>query len=279
MSDLSLARRIEELYREERTGVLVTFLSSADAPWIGTRMLAVPDASGSFKWSEFSGMMDLARRAPDALERLLEDCQLLAESTSPEVTRLRRALVSDDDLVLLELIHGGPDLIICGAGHIGQALAPLALFLDMRVTVVDDREDYVDRRLFADPGVRLIVDPFEAGLQKVPIRPSSSIVIVTRAHKNDERCLRVVLDSPARFIGMIGSRRRVLLVLRNLEEDGYSPDRLARVRAPVGLDIGAQSPAEVALSILAEMISVKHGGTGAPKSYERKGIDRSVSSG
>ena len=274
MSDLALAERIEELYREGRTGVLVTVLASSNSRSVGSRLLAAAGPSGAFEWVESSGMIDQSQQDPHSLQPLLETCHVLAQSESVTTTQIKRPLVGPDDLLSLELIHGEPDLIICGAGHVGQALAPIARLLDMSVVVIDDREEYLNRQIFPDPGVRLVVEPYEVGLQKQPIRPSSSIVIVSLAHTHDERCLRVVLDSPARYIGMIGSPRRVLTVFRKLEEGGCPPEQLARVRAPIGLNIGARSPAEIAVSILAEVIMAKYGGSGLPKSNERKLIDR-----
>jgi xanthine dehydrogenase accessory factor len=95
-------------------------------------------------------------------------------------------------------------------------------------------------------------------------------VIVTRGHKHDENCLRILLNTPARYIGMIGSAKRVITVFRRLLGEGFSMEVIQRVHAPIGLDIGARAPAEIAVSILAEIILTKHGGTGAPKRHEVK---------
>ncbi len=266
MSDLLLAKRIGELYREGRTGVVVTLLSCSQSQRIGSKFLVAADASGALQWLAASGPVERATIDPEKLQALLEDCRMLADSESVRATQMKRPLIGADDLLGIEVIHGEPGLIICGAGHVGQALVPMARLLDMSVVVIDDREEYANRKIFPDPGVRLVVERYETGLSKLSLRPSSSIVIVTRAHKHDERCLRVALASPARYIGMIGSARRVLTVLRRLQADGFLLEQLARVRAPIGLDIGAQSSAEVALSILAEVLLAKHGGSSAPKS-------------
>lgn len=265
MSDLALARRIGELYRTGETGVLVTVLASTHPRFEGSRFLAAPGAAGELEWLGPDDP-DFAQCDASLLERLLEDCRSLIVSDSANAIQVKRPLAGEEDLLSLELIHGEPELIICGAGHVSQALAPMSRLLDMRVTVIDDREAYANRQIFPDAGIRLIVERYETGLRSLRIRPSSSVVIVTRGHHHDERCLRMVIDSPASYVGMIGSGRRVLTVFRKLEGEGLAREKLARVRAPIGLDIGSRSPAEVALSILAEIVLIRQGGSGAPKS-------------
>jgi xanthine/CO dehydrogenase XdhC/CoxF family maturation factor len=247
-------------------GVLVTVHSSMDPRYTGLRLLAAEDAAGEFHWVGFSGVVMESVAGPEPLQALLEECASLAHSDSLTARTLKRRLIAEGDHLGIELIRADPDLIICGAGHVGQALAPMSRLLGLGVVMIDDREVFANRGLFPDPGIRLVVEDYERGLAKTDIRESSCIVIVTRAHQNDEQCLRAVLHSKARYIGMIGSRRRVLAVMRKLEAEGYPPDQLAKVKAPIGLEIGAQSPAEVAVSILAEIILLRRGGTGASMS-------------
>jgi xanthine dehydrogenase accessory factor len=103
-------------------------------------------------------------------------------------------------------------------------------------------------------------------LQSLNITPATHIVIVTRGHRHDEICLQAVIDQPARYIGMIGSRRRTTTIRERLKREGVAPELLRRVHAPIGLDIGALTPEEIALAIMAEVVLVRRGGTGAPKS-------------
>ncbi|MER3406131.1 MAG: hypothetical protein C4289_14035 [Chloroflexota bacterium] len=119
-------------------------------------------------------------------------------------------------------------------------------------------------------GFKVIAADFRETLSNYPITPNTYIVLVTRGHEHDEECLRVVLHSPARYIGMIGSKRRVMVVFERVLRDGYDPELLARVHAPIGLDIGAVTPAEIAVAIMAEIIKVTHGGTGASLSEESR---------
>jgi xanthine dehydrogenase accessory factor len=169
------------------------------------------------------------------------------------------------DRLLFEISRPPLELIVCGGGHVGQAVARAARFLDFNVTVIDDRADFAARAKFPDPAIRLIADDFIAGLRSLKITPAAHIVIVTRGHRHDEICLREVIGKPARYIGMIGSRRRTTTIREHLRREGVGAELLRGVRSPIGLDIGAQTPEEIALSILAEIVLVRRGGSGKPK--------------
>jgi len=173
-----------------------------------------------------------------------------------------------DVRLLFEVSRPPLELIICGGGHVGQAVAKAGRLLDFRVTVIDDRADFASRERFPDPQIRLIADDFIEALRSLKITPATHLVIVTRGHKHDEMCLREVIDRPARYIGMIGSRRRATTIREHLRREGVPAESLRRVQAPIGLDIGAQSPEEIALAILAEIVLVRRGGSGRPKSAE-----------
>lgn len=264
MSDLELAREINRVYREESVAVLVTVIEPAPSRLIGTKMLI------EFPAPERHRIIGEAFRSwladhPTLSDRIVESAKALAQQDETQQTTL---LIEDESArlrMMLELVRREPALVICGAGHIGQALAPLARWLGFEVIVVDDRAQYASRQFFPDENIHLIVKPYAEALQSLKITPSTHIVIVTRGHKHDENCLRTSLRSPARYIGMIGSARRVITVFRRLLDEGFPPEAIQRVHAPIGLDIGARTPAEIALSILAEIIWVEHGGTGAPK--------------
>lgn len=156
-------------------------------------------------------------------------------------------------------------IVICGAGHIAVPLARMAKFAGYRVTVVDDRADYANRKRFPDAD-EVVADDFTAALARMTITPATAVVLVTRGHRYDWDCLREVIDSRAGYIGMIGSRRRVRAAKLGLEAEGVPADRLARVSAPIGLDVGAETPEEIAVAILAEIVLARRGGTGRPLS-------------
>lgn len=168
--------------------------------------------------------------------------------------------------LLFEIARPPLELIVCGGGHVGLAVAQAGLFLGFRVTVIDDRAEFVARERFPDERIHLIADDFVVALHSLKITPASHLVIVTRGHKHDEICLQEVISQPARYIGMIGSRRRTTTIRAHLKREGISDESLRRVYAPIGLDIGAQTPEEIALAILAEIVMLRRGGDGRAKS-------------
>ncbi|MBI4851944.1 MAG: XdhC family protein [Acidobacteria bacterium] len=162
--------------------------------------------------------------------------------------------------IAIEIIRPQPYLLICGAGHIARALTQLGRVLGFRSIVIDDREEFANRNYFSEPSIELKAEAFEQAIKSINISPSMSIVIVTRGHKYDEDCLRLLLGSKASYIGMIGSRRRIVVVKEKLLLEGFSLEQLSKIYAPIGLDIGARTPEEIALTILAEIVLVRNRG-------------------
>ena len=177
--------------------------------------------------------------------------------------------------LLFERIEAEPRLVIAGAGHVGAALARLASLVGYRVTLIDDRPEFVNRDLFSSAdgqGIDLIVADNWADSMRTAIAGGRgvSVAIVTRGHKQDEDCLRAAVSSNPFYVGMIGSKRRTNIVLDKLREEGTNEEQLKKVRAPIGLDIGAVSPEEVALAILGEIVAERRGGSGASLSSWRR---------
>ncbi len=180
-----------------------------------------------------------------------------------------------DTLVLFERIEAEPHLVIAGAGHVGAALARLAALAGYRVTLIDDRGEFLTRELFPsniEQGIDLVIaeDWSDAVREAIANGRSVSVAIVTRGHKQDEDCLRAAIVANPDYIGMIGSKRRTNIVLDKLREEGADEENLKRVHAPIGLDIGAVSPEEVALAILAEVVTERRGGSSKPLSQWRR---------
>jgi xanthine dehydrogenase accessory factor len=173
-----------------------------------------------------------------------------------------------DTRLLFEISRPPLELIICGGGHVGQAVAKVAALLDFKITVIDDRPEFSSREKFPDQGVRLITSDFTEALRSLKITNASHLVIVTRGHRHDEICLREVIEKPARYIGMIGSRRRATTIREHMRREGVGAEHLRRVHSPIGLDIGAMTPEEIALAIMAEIVLARRGGSGAPKGAE-----------
>jgi len=162
--------------------------------------------------------------------------------------------------VFVEVQRRPPTLLIVGAGHIALPLATLGKLIEFEVAVLDDRPQYANRERFPQAD-QVVAAPFDRALRNWPIDHDTFIVLVTRGHSHDVECLLQVLDSPARYIGMIGSKRRVRGVFELLvKERGVAPEKLQRVYAPIGLDIEAHTPAEIGVAILAEVIKVYRGG-------------------
>lgn len=156
-----------------------------------------------------------------------------------------------------------PRALVLGAGHISQPVVEMLTLIDYAVTVVDDRLEFANALLFPQ-AEQVICENFGVALQYIDLRLYSAIIIVTRGHRYDLECLRAVLGQPVTYLGMIGSRRRVKGIINTLTEEGVDKDVLSRLRAPIGLDIGAQTPAEIALSIVAEVLATTRQGTCLP---------------
>jgi xanthine dehydrogenase accessory factor len=147
-------------------------------------------------------------------------------------------------------------LYLFGAGHVALSVYKVARLAGFEVVVVDDRETYANRERF--PEARdIFTDDFDRVTPQLAPPETAFLVIVTRGHRDDMRVLRWAVDTPARYVGMIGSRRKVLTIYRELENEGMAPEKFERVHAPVGLDIGAITPEEIAIAIVAEMIAVR----------------------
>ena len=158
--------------------------------------------------------------------------------------------------ILIERITTPPHLILCGAGHVSVYTAKIAKMTGFRVTVIDERADFANMDRFPDADAVLNM-PFQKALQEMN-DPNAFYVIVTRGHKDDNLCLKTILNKPYAYCGMIGSRSKVHIVFDDLIRQGYSEEQLKTVHSPIGLSIGANTPEEIAVCIAAEMIQVKN---------------------
>jgi xanthine dehydrogenase accessory factor len=173
--------------------------------------------------------------------------------------------------VYLEVRRAVQELIVVGAGHIAQPMAHVGALLGYRVIVLDDRPDFATRERFPDAD-RLVQADFSDPFADVRLHDRTHILLVTRGHKYDYDCLVRALraDPPPAYIGMIGSRRRVRATYVQLVEEGFGRDLIDRIHAPVGLDVGAETPEEIAVAVAAELVMLRRGGTGmALKDVER----------
>jgi xanthine dehydrogenase accessory factor len=160
--------------------------------------------------------------------------------------------------VFIKVFKNADKLLIVGAGHVGLSLYKFAKLLGYYVTIIDNREDFMNKERFPEADQLICGDIFTE-LQKQYIDETTSVVIITHGHLHDEIALEAVVHSSARYIGMIGSRKKISIVYNNLENKGIARESLQKVYSPVGLDIGGETRAEVALSIISQMQAVKYG--------------------
>lgn len=161
--------------------------------------------------------------------------------------------------VYIEPIVPVPTVFIFGGGHISLFVARLSKMVGFEVAVIDDRTEFANRERFPDAAL-VIADEFAAAVKKLKVNRTSYLVIVTRGHLQDEEVLEWAAQTEAKYVGMIGSGKKIQTLYSNLKKKGISQERLKRVHAPIGLDIGAETPEEIAVSIVAEMIQVKRKG-------------------
>jgi xanthine dehydrogenase accessory factor len=160
--------------------------------------------------------------------------------------------------VFIEPIESTPTLCLFGAGHVAQPLARMAKAAGFRVEVADDRVKFANRDRFPDADL-VIVEDFVAAADKMTLGRNSYAIVVTRGHKGDEDALAACLPRGLRFLGLLASRPKFVHIAAALEERGFSPEALATIHAPLGLQLGAVTPEEIAVSVLAEMIAVRRG--------------------
>ena len=160
--------------------------------------------------------------------------------------------------VFIEPVEASPEVYVFGAGHVGYFVAKMAHDVGFRVHVVDDREKFANTERFGE-GIDVLVEDIPSWVEQHPLPASAYAVIVTRGHRHDLDALRMLARQPLRYLGLIGSKAKVKRIFDALREEGVLPDTLRPIHAPIGLDIGAITPQEIAVSIVAELIAVKHG--------------------
>ena len=160
--------------------------------------------------------------------------------------------------VFFDVLTAESRLLICGAGHIAVPLVRFCREAGFKISVLDDRADFANAQRF--PDCEIIEEEFSRALSDFPMNASTYVVVITRGHEHDADCLMEVLKKDTAYVGLIGSRRRVRFVLEMLEKEGIPKKRLKEVFTPIGIPIGGESPAEIALSIAAELVCVRRKG-------------------
>lgn len=249
---------LNEMLFEKRSGATGTVVAGSNASLTGKKFLV--DEKGELLSSEL----------PETLYSLLKESVV-----SVIKTREPKVLFCEENnlqyKVFIDPIYPNAHLIILGGGHIALPLADIAKILGYEITVVDDRMSFANTARF--PVVdHVICESFQKAIAGLTFTPNSYVVIVTRGHKHDKTCLSEILNKPApAYVGMIGSRRKVTALFEELEFEGFDSKKFQSVHAPIGLDIGAQTPEEIALSIMAEITMVNHYGFSKGLKYGAEG--------
>ena len=152
---------------------------------------------------------------------------------------------------------------VFGAGHIGKSLSKMTKLLGFRSFIIDDRDDYANRESFPDADEVLAMD-FVESMKQVPLNPGTAVVVATRGHRHDYYVLKELIKYPVGYIGMVGSKRKQILIYEELFAGGVPVEALLKIKSPIGLNIGAKTPEEIALSIMAEILMWRNGGDGKP---------------
>ena len=179
----------------------------------------------------------------------------------------------DGSGVYIEAFTHPATVVIVGGGHVGKAIYTVAKLLRFRTIVIDDRERFCNRERF--PEAELVVpETFEQGLRSLNLGPNHYVIVATRGHKFDDVALMEAARSGAGYVGLLGSKRKAVLIFRDLIEQGIPEDRIRQIRAPVGLDLGGRQPEDIAVSIMAEILAVKNDRHGGPLSMGEKLVDK-----
>ena len=185
------------------------------------------------------------------------------------------AITDDGAEYFIEAYTTPPQLVVCGGGHVSFALAAHAKPLGFRLFITDDREEFANPERFPDADIIIAKKPEDA-LDELPINPNTFIVVATRGHRFDNVALAAAAATPARYVGLMGSKRKTILIYEDLVRMGIDEERLRGIRSPIGLDIRARTPEEIAVSIIAEILMYRLGGAGLPMKLEQRRIDRII---
>jgi xanthine dehydrogenase accessory factor len=252
---------VEALDSRARAAVVTIVATNGSTPQrVGAKMLVYEDGriagtigGGCYEHDAAGKARDAIRTRRPLLARYALNDDLAAES----------GLICGGQMdVYIEPIEAAPDLYLLGAGHVSVEIARMAQLVGFRVHVVDDRQKFANADRF--PGADVIVDDIAGWLAQATIPAEAYVVVVTRGHRYDHDAMRQLISRPTRYLGLIGSRAKVVRIFDALADEGADRSALAGVHAPIGLDIGAVTPAEIAVSIVAELVAVRSGRIGEP---------------
>ena len=264
---MTITHKIAQLLERGDVGVVVTIARGTNA---GAKILI--DEAANVAGTLGAAELD-SRVAAQALQFLQTRDETKLVSLKDFATDFPSA---GEIFLLFERLQPAPRLVVCGAGHVGAALAKLGALLGYQTTLIDDRADFLQRDRFAGEAIELVVarDWTTAVRDVIGNGRGVSVAVVTRGHSEDEQCMRAVVEANPDYMGLIGSKRRTSIVIDRLREAGADEAELRKIRAPIGLDIGAVSPEEVALAIMAEIVAERRGAAGGSLSAWRRATDK-----
>ncbi len=246
---------LDALRRGESAALATIVEAKGSTPRSAAKMLVYAD--GRIVGTIGGGGVE-ARVIEEAQAAIAEGQSRLLEYRLVDEERGDPGICGGDMRIFVEVLTPRPTLLIVGGGHVGQAVAELGAFLGYRIAVLDERPEMVTPERFPQADVRLTGDPVQQ-VQEFPLTDHTYVVMVTPHHSLDEKVLAVLDDRPFAYVGLIGSRRRTAHTFERAREAGVPEALLQRVHTPIGLDIGAETPKEIAVSIIGEIIAVQRG--------------------
>ena len=261
-SDLNnhLLSEMDKAYKGELSLVLATIINSKNEEMIGQKLILKDNGDLMGDMSDESLIKSISKEAPELMN--FGTC---------------KTIENEEVQIFLEGITTDPVVLIAGGGHVGKAIAPLAIASGFKVWVVDDREEFANKDRFPE-AEKIVNDKFDTAFDDLPIRKNTCIVIATRGHNFDDLVLENAAKTDAKYVALLGSKRKAILIYESLLKKGITEERLREIRSPAGLDIGARTPNEIAVSIVAEMISFRNSSSSEPMKLNEKLFKKIVAS-
>jgi xanthine dehydrogenase accessory factor len=271
IEDRRVLEKLNESLKNNRSVATVTIVESSDFTPRGTGSMMLVDEEGVILEGTIGGGLIEETARQDAVNCLLRNESKLISYTLNENSKNDNALpmaCGGNASLFIKVYNSQDKLIIAGGGHIAVKLAAMAHILGYSISILDNREERLNDQLFPQVD-NLILGNIADTIKDISIDKNTYIIIVTHGHKFDQDVLEAVIESKARYIGMIGSKKKVNTVFKSLLEKGYDKEKISKVYSPIGLDLGGETPEEISLSILAEMQAVKYA-KDAPYLYKNR---------
>lgn len=256
------------------------FAAQAVAAYAGGSPMAIVNVTAApSKSNVVVGAKMLVRENGDTQGSLGDE---ILEAMTVEKARDLMAMGKNDYLYLdsgiecyIEAYTTPPTLVLIGGGHVSKAIAPIAKSVGFRIFVFDDREQFSNADRFPEADITMVGD-YRDGFDKLPVNANSFVVVASRGHQFDDAAVSGALRTPASYVGLLGSKRKTILIYEELIRNGFDPDQLRRINAPIGLDIGGRTPEEIALSVMSEIVAFRLGGNGGSMKLQERLLDKAI---